>query len=91
LGIDKIIENIVERLGDVEQVFVTGALARGIDSNIIDLIIIGEIDIEYLIKLIAKAEVLIERKIRYVIYSAIDIENNKKLVNESLLIWKKDI
>jgi hypothetical protein len=91
LGIDKIIENIVERLGDVEQVFVTGALARGIDSNIIDLIIIGEVDIEYLIKLIAKAEALIERKIRYVIYSAIDIDNDKKLVNESLLIWEKDI
>jgi predicted nucleotidyltransferase len=91
LGIDKIIENIIERLGAVEQVFVTGALARGIDSNIIDLIIIGEVDIEYLIKLIAKAEALIERKIRYVIYSAIDIVNDKKLVNESLLIWEKDI
>ena len=94
IGIDKIIENIIERLGDVEKVFVTGALAKGMDSKIIDLVIVGNIDKEYLIKLIEKAESLISRKIRYVVYTRVDLqEGNEDFVKDhsSLLIWEKDI
>lgn len=90
LGIDKIIENIIERLGDVEQVFVSGALAKGTDSKIIDLIIVGSVDKEYLLKLVNKAEELISRKIRYMVYSADDMLTEQQLISESLLIWEKD-
>src|SRR5690606_14400272 len=68
LCLDTIIENVIERLGDVEQVFVTGDLAKGIDSPIIDLMLIGHINKEVFIRLIEKAEKLISRKIRYVVY-----------------------
>jgi predicted nucleotidyltransferase len=90
LGIDKIIENIIERLGNVEQVFVSGALAKGTDSKIIDLIIVGEVDVEFLIKLINKAEELISRKIRYMVYSANDMLAEQQLISDSLLIWEND-
>jgi predicted nucleotidyltransferase len=90
LGIDKIIENIIERLGDVEQVFVSGALAKGTDSKIIDLIIVGSVDKEYLLKLVNKAEELISRKIRYMVYSTDDMLSEQQLISESLLIWEKD-
>jgi predicted nucleotidyltransferase len=90
LGIDKIIETIIERLGDVEMVFVCGALAKGTDSKIIDLIIVGSVDKEYLLKLVSKAEDLISRKIRYMVYSSEDMLSEQLLISESLLIWEKD-
>ena len=92
VGLDSIIENVVNKLGDVDRVFVVGEFSRGLDSNIIDLIFIGNIDRIYLLNLVEKAEKLVDRKIRYLIYgseevSKIDLENYKP---EPLLLWSKD-
>jgi hypothetical protein len=89
MGIDQIIDGVITRLGDIDRVYVAGALAKGMDTNIIDLVFVGNIDVEYLIRLIERVENLIHRKIRYVIYSAVDIIEENKLVEESLLIWEK--
>ena len=43
LGIDKVVLNIIERLGDLEQAYLTGPFANGIDTPIIDIILIGEL------------------------------------------------
>ena len=48
IGFDAIINNVIKRLGEVKQVFVSGEFAAGKDSQIIDLIFIGKIDQEYL-------------------------------------------
>lgn len=69
IGIDHIITNVIERLGTVHAVFLTGSFAKGIDSPVIDLIIIGEVDKIYLLQLIEKAETMVERKIRYLLYT----------------------
>ena len=91
-GIDKIIEGVIERLGEVDRVYVIGELAKGIDSPIVDLVIIGNINKEYLINLIDKAEKLISKKIRYISYSPLEFSYAKELeLNESLLIWEKDV
>ena len=86
IGVDKIIEGIVNRLGDVRKVYLTGQFARGIDSPIIDLIIVGRVEVAYLVKLIGKVEKLIHRKVRYLLY-----EDEDELVwdtkIEPLLIW----
>lgn len=92
LGFDKIIENVIERLGEVEKVYVTGAFAKGMDSQIIDLIFIGEINKSYLIDLIDKVETLIRRKVRYVVFHT-DEENQinwKNLDFEPLLLWEQE-
>lgn len=93
IGIDKIIENIIERLGNVEQVYVAGALAKGIDSSIIDLVFVGEVNKEYLITLIEKVEQLISRKIRYVVYTGADLSGADEVLGgqNALLIWEKDM
>ncbi len=70
VGLDKVVETVIERLGKVEQVYLAGSFSRGIDSQVIDLIFIGDIDIGYLVQLIEKAEKLIKRKIRYLIYES---------------------
>ena len=70
-GIDQIIEQVIEKLGDVEAVYLTGDLARGLDSKVVDVTLIGkDIDNSYLARLIEKAEDLIVRKIRTLTYES---------------------
>ena len=70
-GIDQIIEQVIEKLGDVEAVYLTGDLARGLDSKVIDVTLIGtDIDNSYLARLVGKAEELIGRKIRTLTYES---------------------
>lgn len=65
LGIDKVIEEIIDRLGDVKYAFITGDYARGIDGGIIDLVVVGNVNSDFLDKLIKKTEPLVSnRKIR---------------------------
>jgi DNA-binding transcriptional ArsR family regulator len=70
LGIDKLIEQIIHRLGDVKLAFVTGDYARGIDGGIIDLVLVGEVNFDFLDRLVKHTEPLISnRKIRYLCLS----------------------
>jgi predicted nucleotidyltransferase len=88
-GIDQIVDTVIKRLGSVHSVYLTGSLAKGLDSKIIDIIIIGDIDKEYLIKLIDKAEPIVGKKIRYVLYQLDEfiVNQNGILDEEHLLIW----
>ncbi len=92
IGFNTIIETVITRLGDVEEVYVVGDFAHGIDSQVIDLVFLGSIDIEFLIKLINKTEKLIDRKIRYITYSSEEKEkvNWQKENPSALLLWQKD-
>ena len=64
VGIDRIAANMVKSLGEVQSAYIIGDYARGKDSGIIDLVIIGEINQAILQQLIEKTEKLINRKIR---------------------------
>ena len=63
-GIDQVIESVIARLGHLEQAILVGDYASGKDSGIIDLILVGEVNKNYLAELIEKAEQLINRRIR---------------------------
>jgi len=91
VGIDTIIESVISQLGDVERVYLTGEFAKGNNSNMIDLELVGQVNTQYLSSLIEKAEPLIKRKIRYVIYSTEEFLALKqgKNVHEKLLIWSR--
>ena len=67
VGIDRIIENMVSSLGDVRSAYIIGDYAKGVDSGIIDLVLIGEINQGILQKFIKKTEKLINRKIRSIL------------------------
>jgi len=87
LGIDVIVENIIKGLGTPKSVYLTGDLAKGKESNIIDLILIGDINKTYLIDIVEKTEKVIPRKIRYLIYSEKEFQNNEIKKDHLLLIW----
>ncbi len=91
VGIDQIIENVAKKLGDIDRVFLTGDFARGINNGIIDLIFVGDnINKEYLMRLVEKAEKLINHKVRYLVPTRDEFETYKKNIKdkEVLLLWK---
>jgi len=87
LGIDVIVNNIIKGLGTPQFMYLTGDLAKGKESNLIDLILVGDINQAYLIEVVAKTEKLIARKIRYLIYSEDEFQNTDIQKENLLLIW----
>ena len=66
LGIDEIVTSILEKLGDIKSVAITGDYARGIDSGTINVVLLGDrIDVGYLKGLIEKIEKKITRKVSF--------------------------
>lgn len=86
IGIDHLIENVVENLGDIKAVYLTGDIARGIESNVIEITLVGDqIDTVYLTKLTKKAETFLKRKIHYAVYGvgeweSLDYDDDRLLV-----------
>jgi hypothetical protein len=75
IGVEELLEKVIDRLGNVQKVYLEGRIAQGLESDIIDILIIGnEIDRNYLSVLVEKAEPLIKRKIRYLVFD----ENDSK-------------
>ena len=64
LGMDHILESILSRLGNLELAFLLDDYAEGKDSGIIDLGLVGDIDVQNLHDLTQKAERYLDRKIR---------------------------
>lgn len=89
VGLDVLVESIVRSLGHLKALYLTGDLAKGKEANIIDLVMVGDIDCTYLTQLIAKAEGLVQRKIRYVIYTEQELAAVLMSDKEFLLIWSE--
>ena len=69
VGVDQILDEIIYKLGNVDQVYLTGEMAEGKYTPFVDLVLIGDIDRNYLNELIVKAEYLLKKKIRIAIFS----------------------
>ena len=67
LGIDKVVDQIKENLGQVEEVYILDDYAQGRDSGIIDLLIIGWIDKGELERYVAITENKIDRRVRVLV------------------------
>jgi len=91
IGLDQIVDTVVRQLGDLEQVYLTGSFSEGIDSGIIDLLFVGEIDKVYLFKLLEKVESTVNRKVRFVVYTAADVTAGalETFTPRPLLLWDK--
>jgi DNA-binding transcriptional ArsR family regulator len=76
LGMDRILESIVERLGNLDQVLLLDDYAEGRDTGIIDLVLVGSINRRNLDDIVLKTERYIGRKIRAL---ALDAEEYQRL------------
>lgn len=91
VGLDEIVERVINNLGKLEEVYLVGELARGNDSEVIDLWFVGEkLDEAYLQSLTDKAREFIRRTVHYRIVRRDELEKliEDKADNEILLLWK---
>jgi hypothetical protein len=66
LGLDAIIDMILARMGNVQQIVLLGDYANGIDSGVIEVLIVGqELNSTYIDQLSVKIEAEIKRKILF--------------------------
>lgn len=86
-GIDALVDRVVSRIGNtLEQVWITGALAMGINSDELEVTLVGEaLDTDYLSERINKAETLIKKTITWQVCSS-DAEIDPET---ALLVWQK--
>jgi DNA-binding transcriptional ArsR family regulator len=92
LGMDRIVDSIVERLGDVESAYVTGDYASGRDTGIIDLVLVGQIDQGNLADLVAKTERYIKRRIRALVLTPDEYDRLHATLEDqaALLLWQSE-
>jgi hypothetical protein len=92
-GIDRVIKKVIHRMGMLSSLYLTGDFARGKNSPVIELIIVGEkIDREYLARKVVQAEELVGRKVSYVVLEPAEADNHllRLKPTELLLLWNNE-
>ncbi|MCL3779135.1 ArsR family transcriptional regulator [Prolixibacteraceae bacterium JC049] len=91
VGIDKVIQEMVIRVGEPDSAWLVGDFAEGKDGKIIDLILVGEdLDKNYLNRISTKVEAMIKRKVRYMVISPEEASDFIGHQSRALMIWRKD-
>jgi len=86
-GIDRVIEKVIHRLGDLKSVYLTGDFARGRASQVMELIRIGrDIDREYLARKTQQAEEMVNRKVTCIVLNPEEADNYLKYYKPSDLL-----
>ena len=93
LGMDRILDSILHRLGNLEAAYLTGDYAQGRDSGIIDLLLVGDINRHNLDDLVAKTERHIERRIRTLVLSADEFRDlqARGSFDRLCLLWTSEV
>ena len=82
LGLEEIVETVIERIGDVDQIALTGDYAKGIDNGNIEIIINGpKVNENYLEKIKPKIIKKIGREVSFLL--------NQRLDSTSIILFKK--
>lgn len=91
VGLNYVIDYVLQHMGDLKLVYLVGNLSKGKDSDVIDLVLVGDINEAFLIELIGKTEKKINKRIHYIHYKEIDF--NLNIITEPgvspLLLWSK--
>ena len=86
-GIDRVIEKVIHRIGNLICVYLTGDFAHGKDSNVIELILVGDnIDREYLARKVVQAEELVGRKVSYIVLDPGEAEKHLEAFKSTNLL-----
>lgn len=88
-GIDALVDLVVTRIGkDLQQVWICGRLAKGIDSSTLEVLLVGKgMDMDYVAELISKVESTINKSIEYAIAPAASESQRESC----LLVWDNGV
>ena len=82
LGLEEIVETVIKRIGDIDEIALAGDYAKGIDSGNIEIIINGsKVNNEYLKNIKSKIKKKIGREVTFLL--------NQKLNSNSIILYKK--
>jgi len=89
VGIDSLIENIISKLGELRSAYIIGDYANGMDTGIIDIVLIGNINKDILNQLVGKTEKLINRKIKWLTLEEKEFHSLKDTldISHALKVW----
>ena len=92
-GVDDLIETLIKKLGHVKTAYLVGDYAYGVDSGLIDIILIGKINKIELDRIAERRGKDISRKIRPLVLTTKECLNLWKQLDmdHALLIWGKPI
>jgi hypothetical protein len=89
MGIEQVVEDIINRVGDLESAYLIDDYAEGKDTGIIDILLVGNIDQYHLNDLIRKTERYIKRKIRALILNIDEFKEFKTKLKKKphVMVW----
>lgn len=88
IGLDTIVEMVLERMGSVSRVFIIGDYVQGVDSGRIEVVLEGkDLNEDYILQLSYKIEKEIQKEI--VFYITTHHDNSGLLVFEQELLTEK--
>ena len=90
MGIDQVIDGLVGHLGDVDRAYLIDDYAEGKDTGIVDLVLVGSINMTHLADLSKKTEHYIRRKIRSLVLSQAEFPAFEPLLRQRphVIIWE---
>lgn len=83
IGLDTLVELVLDRMGEVRRVYIIGDYAQGIDSGVIEVVLEGEhLNETYIANLSEKIELEIKKKVLFLVVA--------KNEQGGLLIYERD-
>ena len=80
LGFDQLVERVLSQLGDLQAAYVIGDYANGLDTGVIELVLVGDVDREYAVKLAEKGKKELLRKVELAfLEDEVSLENVSRL------------
>ncbi len=68
LGLEEIVDHVLNKMGEVKQIHLIGDYAKGLDSGKIEVLLVGiDLNSSYISSLETKIEGIIERKVKFYI------------------------
>lgn len=83
IGIEDILENVYNKIGNVKTIALIGEYAKGNDTGLIEVLIVGDdINSNYLTNLEKKLEKVIQRKVKFYISNNLTLNNHLIIFEE---------
>jgi hypothetical protein len=85
LGLEDVVENVLERMGNVQRIILVGDYAKGNDNGLIEVFLIGKnLNMEYINQIEYKIEKLINRKVSFYLASKFNTNQNHIILYENI-------
>lgn len=90
-GLDVLAEDLINKLADLEALYLSGDLSKGLDTAILDLLLVGPSNPYGFARHLHRLEKLNGRKIRFIIFQKKKDKALLKILKEEkpLMLWEK--